>query len=52
MEAALSGTMPDEPRCGYRSAALLRQRMERCGVSRWHPNPVVACEAAERPRTG
>jgi hypothetical protein len=38
---------PDSQR-GYRSAALLRQRMERCGVSRWHPNPVAACEAAER----
>jgi hypothetical protein len=21
--------------------------MERCGVSRWHPNPVAACETAE-----
>jgi hypothetical protein len=47
MEAALNGMMPDEPRCGYRAAALLRQRMERCGVSRWHPDPVAACEAAE-----
>jgi hypothetical protein len=37
---------PDEQR-GYRAAALLRQRMERCGVSRWHPNPIAACEAAE-----
>ena len=32
---------------GYHAAALLRQRMQRCGVSRWHPNPVAACEAAE-----
>jgi len=38
---------PDEQR-GWRSAALLRQRMERCGVSKYHPDPVAACEAAER----
>jgi hypothetical protein len=44
MAAALND--PDEQR-GYRAAALLRQRMERCGVSRWHPNPIAACEAAE-----
>jgi hypothetical protein len=37
--------VPDE-QSGYRAAAL-PQRMERCGVSRWHPNPVAACEAAE-----
>jgi hypothetical protein len=37
---------PDE-QSGYRAAALLRQRMERAGVSKWHPNPVAACEAAE-----
>jgi hypothetical protein len=36
----------DETR-GYRAGALLLQRMERCGVSRWHPDPVAACEAAE-----
>jgi len=47
MEAALNN-MPDEPRCGYRAAALLRLRMERCNVSRWHPDPVAACEEAER----
>ena len=36
----------DETR-GYRAAAQLLQRMERCGVSRWHPDPVAASEAAE-----
>jgi hypothetical protein len=45
--AAALNDMPDEPRCGYRAAALLRLRMERCGVSRGHPDPVAACEAAE-----
>ena len=44
MEAALADT--DEV-TGYRAAALLRKRMPRCGVSRWHPNPVAACEANE-----
>ena len=48
MADALADT--DEQR-GYRAAALLRQRMERCGVSRWHPNPVAACEAAEAEAT-
>jgi|SRR6266851_579011 len=38
---------PDEQR-GYRAAALLRQRMERCGVSRWHPNPVAAIAEVEQ----
>jgi hypothetical protein len=33
-------------RTGLRAAAQLLQRMQRCGVSRWHPNPVAACEAA------
>jgi hypothetical protein len=44
MAAALNNT---DELSGYRAAALLRQRMERCGVSRWHPNPVGACESAE-----
>jgi Diacylglycerol kinase catalytic domain len=44
MAAALNNT---DEQSGYRAAALLRQRMERCGVSRWHPDPVAACEAAE-----
>ena len=30
-----------------REIAELALRMQRCGVSRWHPNPVAACEAAE-----
>jgi hypothetical protein len=47
MAAALDD--PDEQR-GYRTAALLRQRIERCGVSRWHPDPIAACEAAEAKR--
>ncbi|WP_409191035.1 hypothetical protein [Bradyrhizobium sp. RDM4] len=29
-----------------REIAELVLRMRRCGVSRWHPNPVNACEAA------
>jgi hypothetical protein len=33
---------------GWRAAALLLQRMLAAGVSRWHPNPVAACEAAEK----
>jgi hypothetical protein len=32
---------------GWRAAALLLQRMQRCGVSRWHPDPIAACNAAE-----
>jgi hypothetical protein len=49
MASALTDT--DEQR-GYRAAALLRQRMARCGVSRWHPDPVAACEAAEAEAKG
>ena len=30
-----------------RYAALLLQRMQRCGVSRWHPDPVGECERVE-----
>jgi hypothetical protein len=33
-----------------RESAELAIRMRRCGVSRWAPNPVVACEAAETER--
>ncbi len=40
---------PDEQR-GYRAAALLLQHMLDAGVSRWHPDPVAACEAAEGKR--
>jgi hypothetical protein len=40
---------PDETR-GNRSAAQLRLRMQRCGVSRWHPDPIAACEHAEAMR--
>jgi len=47
IEVALADT--DEV-SGYRAAALLCQRMQRCGVSRWHPDPVAACEAAEAKR--
>jgi hypothetical protein len=32
---------------GYRAAALLRQRMARCGVSRWHPSPAHECDRIE-----
>jgi len=30
-----------------RAAHELLQRMQRCGVSRFHPDPVGACEEAE-----
>jgi hypothetical protein len=33
---------------GHTALALLLQRMQRLGVSRFHPGPVGACEAAER----
>ena len=36
-----------DPQRGYRSAALLRQRMQRCNVSRWHPDPARECERVE-----
>jgi len=26
----------------------LFKRMRACGVSKWHPDPIVACEAAEK----
>jgi hypothetical protein len=48
-DIAAAVAVADEQR-GHRAAALLRQRMERCGVSRWHPNPVAACDAAEAKR--
>jgi hypothetical protein len=32
---------------GHRSAAQLLLWMQCCGVSKWHPDPVAACEAAE-----
>ena len=48
IETALSE--PDDGK-RIRSAALLRQRMQRCGVSKWHPDPVAACEAAEQRQT-
>jgi hypothetical protein len=44
MASALAET--DEQR-GYRAAALLRQRMERCGVSQWHPDPARECDRIE-----
>jgi hypothetical protein len=47
MASALAET---DPQRGHRAAALLRQRMLRCGVSGWHPDPVAACEAAEAKR--
>ena len=42
--AALDNT---DQQSGYRAAALLRQRMERCGVSRWHPDPARECDRIE-----
>ena len=32
---------------GGQAALELRERMARCGVSRWHPDPVRACIEAE-----
>jgi hypothetical protein len=37
----------EDPVRGYRAAALLRQRMERCGVSKWHPDPARECDRVE-----
>ena len=45
IDAALNA--PDDAK-RIRSAALLLRRMQQCGVSRWHPDPVAACEAFER----
>jgi hypothetical protein len=39
---------PDHPEPGEETAAALLQRMLKVGVSRWHPTPLVALEAAER----
>jgi hypothetical protein len=30
------------------AAMQLLKRMRACGVSKWHPNPILACEAAEK----
>jgi hypothetical protein len=38
-------------RAGPEGVALLK-RMLACGVSRWHPDPIAACEAAEKARGG
>jgi hypothetical protein len=35
---------------GVRRAAELRLRMRACGVDRYHPDPVRACEEAEAAR--
>ncbi len=35
-------------RCGAQSAFALLEKMELLGVSKFHPDPVAACEAAER----
>ena len=37
---------------GGRAALVLLERMHRCGVSRWHPDPVAAIEQAERSTSG
>lgn len=39
----------DHRRGGHAALALL-ERMERCGVSQFHPDPVAACIEAERTR--
>jgi hypothetical protein len=36
---------------GIRSSAALLQRMLALGISRWHPDPLAAIEAAEAGRT-
>jgi hypothetical protein len=43
--SALREPFGDPP--AARESAELRQGMEWCGVSRWHLDPVAACEAAE-----
>jgi hypothetical protein len=35
----------NEPRIGEESAAKLLHRMLKAGISRWHPDPMVALEA-------
>jgi hypothetical protein len=35
---------------GKRESAELALRMQRQGVSRWHPDPLAACEEAEQRR--
>jgi hypothetical protein len=42
-----SGLKETDPQRGYRSAALLRQRMERLGISKWHPDPARECERVD-----
>ena len=40
-----------DPRAA-REGAELAPRMQRCGVSRWHPDPLRACETAEAEAKG
>lgn len=49
IEAALSA--PEDATL-IRSAARLRQRMERCGISKFHPDPARACARVEAERRG
>jgi hypothetical protein len=42
-----SALAEQDPQRGYRAAAQLWQRMQRCGVSRWHLDPVRECERVE-----
>lgn len=35
-----------------RETAELALRMQRCGISRWHPSPAAVCEAAEAEQRG
>jgi hypothetical protein len=37
----------NEPRVGEESAAKLLRRMLKAGISRWHPDPLAALEAAD-----
>ena len=47
IDAALGA--PDDAK-QIRSAALLLQRMQRLGVSKFHPNPAAECERVEAER--
>jgi hypothetical protein len=38
------------PISGHRAAAELLRRMQALGISRWHPDPLAAIEAAEAER--
>jgi hypothetical protein len=46
-DGGLVGGEPYGDAGAKRELAELALRMQRCGVSRWHPDPLAACERAE-----